>query len=174
MAFLYAAVARETTVLAQESLSSGNFDVIAVDILGRVTSTQSVFQEGPQTYFVLNQEGGLNFVVVGTSPSQSVEAFQLAEKVQRGFHLLPDFRSWQTVPAYGFQSEFAEQILTLLQPPAREQIVHSLEMPLLGAEPSESDRAIATEVDAGQRRQYAVVFGIAFVLLFTMILLLVV
>ncbi|OHS99850.1 Vesicle-associated membrane protein 714 [Tritrichomonas foetus] len=111
----YTAVARKNVILAQFAASSGNYDVSISEILLRLNPKEerSACERSGHKYFILQQEEGLNFVVVGPPHLNSYIAYDFLGRVQRSF-LLHHARTWQTAPAYGLQNEFSKTLENLL------------------------------------------------------------
>jgi hypothetical protein len=111
MAYDYAAVARQYVILCQYAMTGGSFDVVLADILTRATATNPVFayRDGSQTYSVLHDESGLNFIVV-SSEGKLPDATAFLQRLRRTFLTTPSVREWRDSPAYGLQNEFSDQI----------------------------------------------------------------
>lgn len=116
MSFDYGCVARETTILSQCALSSGNFDVIVHDILLRVDKeqTRSTYDQNRIRFFILSDRTGLNFVVSGPSSIKSEDAFSTLADIQRRF-TMKFARLWQNATPYQFQNEFESEIRSAMQ-----------------------------------------------------------
>jgi hypothetical protein len=116
MTFDYAAVARESLILSQHAVTSGNYDLIAGDVLKRVGPQASTYQdpETDRTYYVLHGDDGLNFLVV-CGPEISIDdAYLFLSRLQRSFLSRPCASSWRSASGYGLQNEFSEQIRELM------------------------------------------------------------
>jgi hypothetical protein len=117
MSWDYAAVARQDVILVQYALSGGNFDEMICDIFKQINTGNSVFayRDGDQTYFVLHDECGLNFIVVGSESPPLTEATTFLNRLRQTFIINPNFRLWKDIPPYGLQNEFSDEIHTLLR-----------------------------------------------------------
>jgi vesicle-associated membrane protein 7 len=146
MAFDFAAVAREKTILALYATSGGNADVVTLEILGGIEpgETRATREKGQSRYFVIHDNGGLNFIVGGSAKIPPDEAFSFLQGLQRKF-LLQYPRTWKNSPIYGMQQEFGMQIKQMLENKTNEKIkkikenleetqetmTHAMEMALL-------------------------------------------
>jgi hypothetical protein len=97
-------------------MTGGNFDVVLADILKRATPTNPIFayRDGEQTYFVLHDENGLNFIVVGAHSPKLQDAATFLQRLRRTFLTSPSVREWREASAYGLQNEFSDQIHELI------------------------------------------------------------
>ena len=112
----YVAIARNTTILAQDAISSGNFDQWATEILGQINPTQNqiMTDKGQYRYFIIHDQSGLNVICAASSTLQGKLAFDFLDDVQKRFNL-QYARSWKNAPAFGMQQEFSTQLHSLLQ-----------------------------------------------------------
>lgn len=121
----YAAVARDTTILAQFANVSGNFDVLVTEILQKINirENQFVCERNGHKIFIQkytdldnsdNSNGfNLYFILVCTINSQTNDAYSVLDKIQRSF-LLRYSRSWQNCASYGLNKEFSGELNNIL------------------------------------------------------------
>lgn len=128
--FTYGAVARQDVIISQYAAIGGSFDVVVVDVLKKANqpSPQLAYRDGDHTYFVLHDDAGLNFVIVGASSTQAQDANPLLTKLQHSFLTNPATRSWREAPPYGLQNEFADAIREVMAA-ANDQIERQLHPP---------------------------------------------
>ena len=112
----YVAVARNTTILAQDAISGGNFDQWATEILGQINPSQNqiMTEKGNYRFFVVHDASGLNFICAASSTLQGKLAFDFLDDVQKRFNLQYS-RTWRNAPAFGMQQEFSTTLHSLLQ-----------------------------------------------------------
>ena len=123
MAFDFAAVAREKTILALYATSGGNADVVTLEILSGIEpgETRATRERGQSRYFVIHDKAGLNVIVGGSTSVNPDEAFSFLQTLQRKF-LLQYPRTWKNTPIYGMQQEFGMQIKQMLENKANSKI----------------------------------------------------
>lgn len=116
MGFDYAAVTRGETILCQCATASGNFDVTVMDIIKKLNPGDSRFQCERQNlrYFLLHDDNGLNFIIVGQIDAQAGGAFDILQDIKRRF-TVQFGRQWPTAPAFGMQQEFSPQLESILK-----------------------------------------------------------
>ena len=112
----YVAIARNTTILCQDAISSGNFDQWATDILGQINPSQNqiMTEKGQYRFFVIHDQSGLNVICAASSTLQGKIAFDFLDTVQKRFNL-QYARTWKNATAFGMQQEFSTQLHSLLQ-----------------------------------------------------------
>lgn len=115
--FDFSAIARQNVIIVQYATRGGNFDVTIGEMLKRQTTrdSQFAFEKGSHKYFVLRDDSGLNFIVVGPISTQQSVAFQFLQKVQRAFLINHPRKSWTDIPAYGMQNEFSDKLRQLME-----------------------------------------------------------
>lgn len=111
----YAAVARNTTILTQNAITSGNFDQWTLDILGHINQEQNqiMAEKGNYRFFIVHEKEGLNFVCAANQTIQAKQAFDFLDQVKKRFNL-QYARSWKNAPSFGMQQEFGSQLNALL------------------------------------------------------------
>ena len=121
--FDFAAIARQDVIICQYAAKGGNFDVIIGEMLKRqnIRDAQFAFEKAQHKYFVLHDESGLNFIVVGPLSTQQSAAFQFLQKVQRAFIMNSPRRSWDEIPPYGMQNEFSSKLNQLMESAGKDQ-----------------------------------------------------
>ena len=82
----YVAVARNTTILAQDAISGGNFDQWATEILGQINPSQNqiMTEKGNYRFFVVHDNSGLNIICAASSTFQGKQAFDFLDDVGEG------------------------------------------------------------------------------------------
>ena len=112
----YGCVARETIILCQCALLSGNYDVTINDILTRIDkdATRSTYDQNRVRFFILSDNQGLNFVIAGPSSIRSDDAFSLLNDLKRRF-MVHFAKDWKNAIAYQMQTSFESELRTILQ-----------------------------------------------------------
>ncbi|KAH0787300.1 Synaptobrevin family protein [Histomonas meleagridis] len=115
MQFEYAAVTRNSQILAQHANTAGNFDVYLSDIINRINPNDSRFtcEKMNHRYFISHESSGLNFIVAGPLTLQSQAAYNFLDQVQRNF-IMKYGRTWESAPSYGMQSEFGPKLQSIM------------------------------------------------------------
>lgn len=111
----YVAIARNTTILAQDAVASGNFDQWTTDILAQINPSQNqiMTEKGQYRFFIIHEQSGLNVVCAASSTVQGKIAFDFLDDVQKRFNL-QYARTWKNATAFGMQQEFSSQLHALL------------------------------------------------------------
>lgn len=121
----YAAVVRNTTILAQYANTSGNFDILINDILQKLNPHDNRFtteKDGHKFYAQRYSDSGTYFKDSPDEPTQELyfvivtfidfpanQAYTLLDAIQKSF-LLRHSRAWQKAPPYGLNNEFSGEI----------------------------------------------------------------
>lgn len=126
--FDYAAIACNDVILVQHAISGGNFDVTIGDMLKRQNPRDATyaFEKGQHKYFVLHEESGLNFIVVGSLATQQQFAFTFLQRVQQAFFLNYSRRAWKDVRPYGLQSEFSDNLKQLMTAASKDNKIEKI------------------------------------------------
>ena len=116
MSIQYACVARGKTILVQCALSSGNYDVSALDVLAKmyINQQRATYDRSKVRYFVLRDDIGINYLAASEESFPLADAFAILEDIQRRF-MMQFARNWRTVESYGLQSEFSDQLKSIIQ-----------------------------------------------------------
>lgn len=123
MSFDFAAVLRDKTMLALYAIGSGNHDVVTQEIINSIDpgDKQITREKGNKRYYVIHDNGGLNFIVGTDLYVSSHEAFTFLQNLQRKF-VLQYSRQWKTAHIYQMQQEFSPQIKSMMDNKSTQKI----------------------------------------------------
>lgn len=126
MTFEYAAIARNDVILAQNAITSGNFDVILGGVLKQITTSDARFQSEKSQHKIFTErlESNLIFAVIGGTDLGASEAYSFLKRLQTSF-LIQHGRNWSTAQPFAFQNEFGPKIKLLLAEPKKLETIHN-------------------------------------------------
>lgn len=126
--FDYTAVAHNDVIMAQYAASGGNFDVTIGEMLKRQNprDTNYAFEKNQHKYFVLHDDSGLNFIVVGSLATQQQFAFTFLQRVQQAFFLNYARRAWKDVRPYSLQGEFSDNLKQLMNAASKDSKIEKI------------------------------------------------
>ena len=122
----YAAVARNSTILAQFANANGNFDVLITEVLQKINipENQFVCERNGHKIFIRRYEDindsdessdkfNLYFILVTTLNCIPNESYNILDKIQRSF-LLRYSRNWKNCASYGLNKEFSGELSNII------------------------------------------------------------
>lgn len=149
MDFLYSAVSRGATLLAQHASAPSNFDSALVDVLGRVVPGESRYMAriGDASFFILSDAPtGLCFVVACGGAADADAAYAFLEELKLAF--VTGVRLMRDPPPFAYQQSFAPRIAQLLAKHSARAATASLDA-LDALAPSDGDIDSDIESDSG-------------------------
>jgi hypothetical protein len=141
----YAAVARREVLLAHTVTAAGSFDLIASDLRYRLDPAirLTVVHRDPHKYFFLNDECGLNFLIVGYLATRPSRAHALLERLRTQFLQDPVTAGWAIAEELALQAAWSGMLYRLLS--GRAESPRGMEEVLLNpdAEDGEEERPLS-------------------------------
>ena len=124
MSYDYIAITRGSTILVQYATSGGNPDILINEIILSLKKgeTKATREKGQQRFFILHDEVGLNFILIGQLNSKFDDSFRILTEIQRKF-LLQFSRNWINCPPFGYQQEFSHQLKSFIENSSNSKIL---------------------------------------------------
>jgi hypothetical protein len=148
--WLYAAIARRDAILVHTITANDIYDMIASDIRFRLDPNIRLISivRDIHRYFFLNDECGLNFVIVGYLATRPAHAHVLLERLRTQFLSDPATAGWADAEAMGLQDIWAGMLHRILNCGAGRPVRDGMEEVLIGGDDATLD-GVSEEEETG-------------------------